>query len=154
MDKGQVCPKPAAIVAKPVLSRALSAAWARVALRIGKGAFADAAGFDVKTVDRALTGPSLPYAEHLLNSLVADPTALNEVLALYGIEARPLRAHPANDLETVAGLSQAAAAVAEALQDGVRCHRDTCQLADIFRPLVAKLNAIVAEADQIRGHAA
>lgn len=56
----QVCQRKP--VSKTKLSAALSAAWGRVANNIGKGKFADAAEFDAVTINRALTGPSLPSA--------------------------------------------------------------------------------------------
>ena len=141
------------VVSKTRLSAALSAGWSRVALAMGRGRFADAMDGCEATVKRGIAGPSLPDAEHLLNSLAADPTSLNEVLALYGLVAKPLKASPANDLETVAGLSHLAAAICDALKDGIRCPRDTCNIADIIRPLEQRLNAIVVEADEIRGAA-
>lgn len=152
MSDKQVCRvKPQS---KTKLSAALSAAWSRVANTLGKGAFADAAEFDVVTVNRALVGPSLPAAENLLNSLVADPTALDEVLALYGLSVRPAYSKRTSDMELASGLGRSLSELIERLRDGKRCHIDTLALAELFRPLIPQMQAVVDEADAIRGVAA
>ncbi|MBY8333146.1 hypothetical protein [Qipengyuania pacifica] len=132
---------------KTNLSRALSAAWGRVSNALGKGTFADKAGFgDTVTINRALTGPSLPSSENLLNSLAADPNALEEVFALYGLDSpRPKNAQPANDMDLVTNLSGTVAEYLQRLADGKRCHVDTAVLAKLFRPLIPQMQAIVDE---------
>lgn len=128
----------------------LAQAWTRVIAKIGKGAFADKCGCDVDTVDNAITGKTLPRTHTLLNSLAADQTALDEVLALYGLKVAPLQAAPANDLTLAAGASEIATAICQALVDGVRKHHETLQIADIIRPHLPALTAIVREADGLR----
>lgn len=140
-----------AVHSKMDISARLVAGWARVIARIGKGSFADAMGVDVKTVSRAMSGETLPELHTVINSLRADPTALNEVFAAAGFELRPVRSVAANDMATISDLSRLAAQWADALQDGVRDHRETLALADSIRPLVQVLNAIVGEADRVRG---
>ena len=148
MPDNQVCrAKPQT---KTRLSSALSAAWGRVGNTIGKGAFADAAEFDVVTVNRALTGPSLPAAENLLNSLAADPSALDEVLALYGLSVRPAYAKGGSDMELAARLGHSLSELIDRLRDGKRCHLDTLALSELFRPLIPHLQAVVDEADEMR----
>lgn len=61
---------------KTEVSGALAAGWARISAN-RKGAFADNLGIDVKTVNRALTGETLPELHTALNSLADDPTALD-----------------------------------------------------------------------------
>lgn len=149
MSDKQVCrAKPQT---KSKLSNALSAAWGRVGNTIGKGAFADAAEFDVVTINRALTGPSLPSSEHLLNSLAADPSALDEVLALYGLGVRQAYSQNASDMELAASLGHSLSELIDRLRDGKRCHLDTLALASLFRPLIPHLQMVVEEADAIRG---
>lgn len=151
MPDNQVCRrKPQS---KTKLSAAIGAAWGRVSNALGKGAFADAAEFDEVTISRAMRGPSLPSAEHLLNSLVADPTALNEALALYGLIAAPKNAQAANDMDLVTSLSGSVAEYLKCIADGKRCHVDTAVLAQLFRPLIPQMQAIVDEADRIKGAA-
>jgi hypothetical protein len=128
----------------------LAQAWTRVIAKVGKGSFADKCGCDPDTVDNAITGKSIPRGHTLLNSLVADPTALDEVLALYGLKVVPLQVAPANDLTLAAGASEIATAICQALVDGVRKHHETLQIADIIRPHLPALTAIVREADGLR----
>ena len=133
------------------ISARLVAGWARVIARIGKGSFADKIGVDVKTVSRAMSGETLPELHTAVNSLAADPTALNEVFAAAGFELRPVNRNAANDMATIGDLSRLTAQWVDALEDGVRDHRETLALADSIRPLVQTLNAIVGEADRVRG---
>jgi hypothetical protein len=132
------------------LSGAISAGWSRCALKIGHGKFADDADMDAVTVRRGIAGPSLPSAENLLNSLAADPTALNEALALYGLIAAPKQANPANDMQLAAGLGHSVAELIDRLRDGKRCHIDTAVLAALFRELIPQMQAIVDEDDARR----
>lgn len=143
-----------AVHSKMDVSARLVAGWARVIARIGKGVFADAMGVDVKTVSRAMSGETLPELHTVINSLRADPTALNEVFAAAGFELRPVGLCAANDMATISDLSRLTTQWVEALADGVRDHRETLALADSIRPLVQALNAIVGEADRHRGVAA
>lgn len=131
----------------------LAKAWARVIATVGKGAFADKCGCDPDTIDNALTGKSVPRAHTLLNSLTADPTALDEVLALYGLKVVPNQADAANDLNVAAGASEISSAICHALSDGKRDHRETLNIAELIRPHLPSLTAIVREADTIRGAA-
>jgi hypothetical protein len=135
---------------KAKLSSAVSAAWGRVSHDVGKGKFADDGGMDTVTVNRALTGPSLPSAEHLLNSLAADPTALDEVLALYGLAVRPAVATACADMELLGALGHALSEYIDRMRDGKRCHNDTLALAMLFRPLIPQMASIVDEADALR----
>lgn len=132
---------------KAELQPRVAEAWSRVISRLGKGTFADRIGCCSDTVNNALTGPGLPEAHTLLNSLLADPTALDEVLGLYGMRIVPARAEAANDLQTIADLNEASHEWLQRLLDGIRCHRDTAVLAKMFRPLVAKMEAIIQEAE-------
>lgn len=140
-------------VSKTRLSAALGAAWGRVSHEIGKGTLADKADFDVVTINRAMTGPSLPSAEHLLNSLCADLSALDEVLALYGVKAKPLVSAAANDMELAAGLGHSLSELIDRMRDGKRCHLDTLALGELFRRVIPQLQAVVDESDSIRGAA-
>lgn len=134
----------------------LSEAWGRTSKLIGgKGTMADRMGLDdYRTIDNALCERNLPEAQTIFNSLCADPSALDEVLALYGMRAVPAQSEAANDLHVIAELSGAASEWLNRLVDGVRCHRDTARLAELFRPLVCEMQAIIAEADRAKGRAA
>lgn len=133
---------------KEDVSAALSEAWFRISKKVGKGRLADATGAKcTKTIDNAINGNSLPELHTALNSLVADPTALDEVLGLYGGSFVPFKSQAANDLETIAAMSHVAGDWLNRLMDGVRCHRDTRAIAVALRPLLTELQAIVREAE-------
>lgn len=133
---------------KQDVSRAVAEAWFRLQREIGKGTLADAIGVSSpKTVENAIAQRSLPEAHFIFNGLCADPTALNEVLALYGFQAVPVRGQVANDMVTITGLSHLVAEWLERLADGLRCHRDTKALANRVRPHLLALIALVEEAD-------
>jgi hypothetical protein len=119
------------------------------------GAMADAMGLsDTKTIDRAVTASNLPEAHTIFNSLVADPTALDEVLSEYGYRLCPLHSAAANDMLTLAGLCETAAELSDALRDGVRVHPETLKVADKLRPHMPALVALLREADELRDRAA
>lgn len=151
MVSNQVRPK--AAISKARLSAALASGWARV-VGTRKGAMADAMEVDTKTINRALTHETTPELHTAFNSLVFDATALDEVAALYGMRLVPRHSAAANDLTTIADLSALIGQFAVALSDGKRAPRETCQLADLIRPILAELGAIVEEADRIKGIAA
>lgn len=125
----------------------------RVAARIGKPSLAEAIDRTVRSLDDVLERGSMPGAKTLFDALLADPTALNELLRAYGFKLVPDRADAANDLMTAAGLSHAAGALIEAHQDGIRNHGETLLVADKLRPLVPQISAIIEEADRLRGAA-
>lgn len=135
---------------KTKLSAAISAGWSRCAHKLGQGKFADEADMDAVTVRRGISGPSLPAAENLLNSLAADPTALDEVLKLYGLRAVQNVSEAANDMELAAGLGHGLSELIDRLRDGKRCHVDTAILAALFRELIPQMQAVVDEADARR----
>lgn len=153
MLDNQVRPKSAP--EKSDVSAALSVSWARAARNAGKGSLADKAKVSTKTIDRALTGETVPELHTALASMLADESALDEVFALYGLD-RPRWKHSAaaNDLHTVSDLTGLASAFCRALEDGNRDHTETLELARLIRALKPALSAILEEADRIRGVAA
>ena len=94
---------------KAEVSGALAAGWARVSAG-RKGAFADNLEIDAKTVNRALTGETVPELHTAFNSLADDPTALDELGALYGVGFVPKRASGGDDMALAAGLGHSAPA--------------------------------------------
>lgn len=143
MLSNNVCPKTPP--SKTDVSRALGAAWGRSIHRLGKGTFADKIDATPRTIDRALTGDSVPELHTALASLLADPCALEEVLSLYGFTATPKRSQPANDMALAAGLGHSLAEFIDRLRDGKRCHVDTAVLAALFLELIPQMQAIVDE---------
>lgn len=152
MSDAQVCRT--APMSKTKLSQAISAAWSRCALSMGQGVFADASDMDQVTVRRGISGPSLPSSENLLNSLAADPTALNEVLSLYGLTATPKDSGEISDMDLITSLSGAVAEYLRRMADGRRCHIDDGALASLFRPIIPQMQAIVDADNSRRGVAA
>jgi len=141
---------PNAPITKQRVSGALAAGWARCAAAMGKGAFADKIEVTTRTIDNALTGTTVPELHTAFNSLLADPTALDEVAALYGVTITPSTSRADDDMRTAAKLAHLAGKIIEALDDGRRDHRETLALAKDCRPLVKALSALVAEADAIK----
>lgn len=148
-NRSNVCPRTP--IAKDKFQQTLAAAWGRVWPDIGKGTMADRMGLsDSKTIDRALTGSNLPEAHTVFNSLLADRTALDEIMKLYGLRVSLITADAANDMQTLSGLCETAGELAEALKDGVRHHQETLRVADKLRPHMPSLSALIHEADALR----
>lgn len=101
-------------------------------------------------IKRALSQSNLPEAHTIFNSLIADPTALDEVLSAYGFRISLRRPEAANDMVTLSGLCDAAGELAEALKDGVRVHPETLRVAEKLRPHMPALISIIREADELR----
>jgi hypothetical protein len=112
-----------------------------------------AAGCCEESVRNALGLKTLPAIDTLLNAMDLDATILDEALAAKGFRIAPLHSEAANDLNIACGLNRVAEAICRALLDGVRKHHETLEIADIIRPHLPALTAIVREADGLRGAA-
>lgn len=148
MSEKQVRPD---LHSKMDVSARLVAAWGRVIAKVGRGKFADSLQVDTKTIGRTMAGPSLPELHTAFNSLLIDPTALDEVADLYGFEIRKKQANSASDMETIAELSGLVSEWAAALADGNRDHTETVKLAKRIRSVIHRLNSLCAEADRLSG---
>lgn len=132
--------------------QALIAGLARVAGHLGRGNLADKSGRTTRALDKLFAGSSSDTSgKGLLDFLKADPTALDEVLALYGFQLAPLGREAVLDFEIIADAAALTAEHTEAMRDGKRDHRETIRIADKARPVVARYQGIIAEADSIRG---
>lgn len=138
---------------KETFRQSLADDWQRAFPHSVRGTAADIMGCNPKTISNAVAGNNVPEAYTVLSALLADKTALQSTLALFGLEVRPLRTEAANDISTLANLSSLSGEWLERIKDGVRCHRDTCAIADLLRPILPALVALVAEADRIKGAA-
>lgn len=139
------------IVALPKhrVSALLAAGWTRGVARVGKGTFADRAETTTRTVDNGLTSATLPEAHTIFNSLAADPTALDELLAAYGFRLESLNAQPSEDLALAGNLAEV---TTDLIRGGGRMTpRQKVELADKLRPIICEEEAIVREADHLRG---
>lgn len=137
-------------LSKEVVQSRLAAAWARtIAGMDGKKAtFAEMIGCHPDTVSNALSGNSVPELHTALNSLLACPDAMFEVFALYGFRLVPDDHLMSPDMQTILEMSEALTAYIAAMEDGRRDHRETLTIAEKVRPLLSKLTALVADADE------
>jgi hypothetical protein len=135
---------------KASVQGALSAGWARVSAG-RKGAFADNLEICTSTVNRALIGETVPELHTAFNSLADDPTALDEVFALYGLAVHSRQSVTGSDMELAAQLGGALASYLTRLADGKICHRDTLAMAELFRPIIPRMVCVVDQADTLRG---
>lgn len=134
---------------------ALVAGLGRVAAKTGRGALADRSGRTTRALDKLFAGDTADTSGRgLFDFLNADETALDEVAALYGVCLTPKRANPANDMDLVTDLSRTVAEYLARIADGKRCHIDTAVLANLFRPIIPQMQAIVDESDRSKGLAA
>lgn len=142
-------------LSKDRFQQRLAAAWGRVWPKLGsQPAMAAKMGLSDTSAIKRVTGMThLPEAHTIFNSLLADETALNEVLAEYGFCLRRIKPEGANDLRTLSGLCETAAELSDALRDGRREHRETLKIADKLRPHMAALVGFIAEADELRATA-
>lgn len=136
-------------LAKEQVQACLVAAWGRTIAQAGgrKATFAEAIGVHPDTVSNALSGTTVPELHTVLNSLLACPNALDEVMRLYGFILVPEDKALSPDMQTLVEMSQALTRFCEAMEDGRRDHRETIELANKLRPLLPKLHSIVDEAD-------
>lgn len=128
------------------------AGLARVAVKIGRGTLADKMGRTTRALDKVFGG-STPEAKALWDATTADPTVLDEIAAAYGFVLIPMQDESAGDLTTAAGLCHAAAELIQSYEDGVRDHRETMKVADMLRPHIGPVLAIVRAADKLRAKA-
>jgi hypothetical protein len=105
------------------------------------------------TIENALSGKNVPETLTVINSLTIDSTALDEVFRELGFCVIPIRSEAANDLMTAAGVVKAMGDLIGRLEDGIRCHNDTLAVAALLRPHMPALEAIIADADRLRGAA-
>lgn len=128
------------------------AGLARVAAKIGKGALADRMGRTSRSLDNIMGGGSTS-GKAMFDTLLADETTLDELMASYGFRLCPLHVDAANDLNVAAGVIDAMGQLVKARADGVRDHNETLAVATLLRPHLAAMHAIVREADELRGAA-
>lgn len=122
--------------------------------RVGAGVVEEKLGAtDPGTLGNAVLGKHTPRLHTVLNALLVDPSALTNTLLLYGVVAVPAETGEVDDNAVIAALLRSASDYFDRMKDHRRCHQDTLALAEIFKPLVPALLAIVREAGAIRGAA-
>ena len=139
--------------AKPVCrdrtKELVAAGLQRAVLNHGISAVAQAGECEANTIRNALAHTTLPELHTLGNILRLEPTVLWEYLKAHGFKIVPTDMVLSPDMQTAAEMSRALTTFIQALEDGRRTHRETCELAKLLRPLVQKLTAIIHEADEI-----
>ena len=132
----------------------LVAGLSRVAAKIGHGNMADKSGRTPKALGKLFCGDSMDTTgQGLLDFLRADPTALDEVLALYGFGIHRLVDAQPDECKRMAEVLDFATTDAAMTAAGKRDPRSICQLADKARPVAQHCMGIVAQADRIKGNA-
>lgn len=102
------------------------------------------------TVRRALAHESLLEADKLGNLLARDPSALHEWFSRLRLKVDYEDTEMSPDMLTASQMSRAVATFCEILEDGHRNHQETLQLAQVLRPLIPRLSAIIHEADGLK----
>lgn len=143
-------------ISKEQVQASLAQAWSRTIanpeFKGNKTAFAGKVGVHPDTISNALAG-TLPELHNVLNSLIACPNALDEALALYGLQLVPRNGEMTPDMQALHHMSKALAEFIDVLRDGKRSHQETLTLAEEFRPVVAALTAIIHEAEGLKSAA-
>ena len=140
-------PKP---LTKDKAKALIAAGINRAVIQHGMETVADAAQCSVRCLQKALSHETLPEADKLGNMLLLEPTILAEWLNRLGYQVIATNMEITPDMVTASQMSRAVAAFLEILEDGKRNHQETLALADVLRPLVPRLTAIVHEADGLK----
>lgn len=125
------------------------AGLARTAAKHGRGHVADAMGRTTRALDKVFAG-STPDALALLNLLLLDISALDEVCGALGLRVVPADSEASLDFELLADTADLHAEHMSAMRDHRRDHNETIRIAEKARPVVAKYTAIIVEADRLR----
>lgn len=134
---------------------ALVAGLGRIAAQHGRGVVADKSRRTTRSLDMLFSGESgMPTGKGLMDFLLADETALDELAALYGVTISRRVLAKGDDMQLVADTAALVSSLADCISDGQRDHTETLRVANHLRTLLPRLMAIVAEADQLRGIAA
>ncbi len=149
MTAGGVLPKRAPMT-KAAARDAVAMMLTRLALAFGPGTVADYAGCSGRTVADARAGKTLPELHSVINLLVLDPSALDELLAPMGFRLVQIDQAGSAYPQMLASLADVTATTAGALADGRVDHREEAQIMARLRQMLPDLNAAVARHDAKR----
>lgn len=119
---------------------------ARLSAKFGREKVAAAMGRDRRSLENVFAG-SEPKAKALLDTLLLDATALDEVLSAYGLRVVPVQQGAEDDMHLAAGLSHG---LTKLIESAAGDHNETLMIAEILRPHMRGLAAIVDQADRLR----
>ena len=121
---------------------------ARVAAKHGRGQLSDAMGRSGRQLDNVFGGAD-PKPKALFDALTLDPTALDEMMAAYGLRVVPIAQGSEGDLRLASGIASGLAKLIESNADGVRDHNETLAIAAVIRPHLGALTNIINQADEL-----
>jgi hypothetical protein len=129
--------------------RLVSATLRRLGAHHKQASLAYVAGCEERTIGNAARAANSLSGKALFNLLLADPTALDELAAHFGMRLVALDAEAANAAGQM--MAQAAgftATVATAMADGQIDHRERAEIVAAARPLLQQVGAMVAQHDR------
>lgn len=121
---------------------------ARVSAKHGRSQLAAAMARTTRQLDN-MFGGSDPKPKALFDTLTLDPTALDEVMAAYGLRVMPIAQGSEDDLRLASGIASGLAKLIESNADGVRDHNETLAIAAVIRPHLGALTSIINQADEL-----
>ena len=145
MTTGNVLPKKYALT-ETEYRKLLAKGIRRVSAENGAGRFGLAVGCGEKTMRNARDERTSLHGATAFNMLLQDPTALDEVLAYFGMRAEPIEADAGQDARLLADTLLLASDHAEALADGRVDHIEEARLVKRARPVAMAWNARIARA--------
>lgn len=121
---------------------------ARLAAKHGRGKLADAMGRSGRQLDNVFGGAD-PKPKALFDTLTLDTTALDEVMAAYGLRVVRQAQGSEDDLRLASGIAAGLAKLIESNADGIRDHNETIAIAAVIRPHLGALTNIINQADEL-----
>ena len=106
-------------------------------------------GADERTLRNARDGKSSLCGSTLVNLLAADPHALDELLAHFGVKLVPIDASGDSDADLNADVAALNAEVACAMRDGKIDRIENARILAKARPVVRELAGRIAAADRV-----
>lgn len=128
----------------------LVAGWSRAIASLTKPVFAHRIGMTTRGLEKVLAG-STPHACTIFNSRAAEPTALDEVLAGYGLRLVPADSACSSDEHAGLALLRAAHKCVEAEADGVKDHQELLAMEPELRASASIVANMLARIDALKG---
>lgn len=137
---------------KSQVQSALAVGMARAAMKAGgAGTLADRINSSPATITRAMAGTHLPEFHTAFASVLVEPSALDEVGALYGVRVVPLDAVCTSDVRSSSTLVGLLAKVIEAEADGAIDHAELLAMEADIRAVRAMCDRKLARIGGLRG---